>query len=133
MNSETPPLLTVYYDGGCPVCTREIGFYQRRRGAGCIRWVNLAYCTDADLGTDLSRAAATARLHARTPDGQLVSGAWAFATLWQTLPAFRLVGHVAAWPGVVHGLDWGYRGFLKMRRLWRRDAGACPLPDNSKR
>ncbi|MDP3419874.1 MAG: DUF393 domain-containing protein [Thiobacillus sp.] len=132
MNSETPSLLTVYYDGGCPVCTREIGFYQRRRGAGRIRWVNLAHCTDEDLGTDLSRAAATARLHARKPDGQLESGARAFAALWQALPAFRLAGRVAALPGVMHGLEWSYRGFLKMRRLWRRDA-VCPLPDSSKR
>ena len=133
MNTEIPPLLTVYYDGGCPVCTREIGFYQRRRGAGRVHWVNLAHCTDADLGTDLSRAAATARLHARKPDGQLVSGARAFAALWQALPAFHLVGRVAALPGVVHGLDWGYRGFLKVRRLWRRETEACALPDSSKR
>lgn len=132
MNTEIPPLLTVYYDGGCPVCTREIGFYQRRRGAGRIHWVNLTHCTDADLGTDLSRAAATARLHARKPDGQLVSGARAFAALWQALPAFHLVGRVAALPGVVHGLDWGYRGFLKVRRLWRKNAGTCPLPDNTR-
>ncbi|MDP3584246.1 MAG: DUF393 domain-containing protein [Thiobacillus sp.] len=132
MNSETPSLLTVYYDGGCPVCTREIGFYQRRRGAGRIRWVNLAHCTDEDLGTDLSRAAATARLHARRSDGLLVSGARAFAALWQTLPAFRLAGRVAALPGIVHGLEGGYRGFLKVRRLWRRNADACPLPDNTR-
>lgn len=133
MNTETPLQLTVYYDGGCPVCTREIGFHLRRRGAGRIRWVNLAYCTDADLGTDLSRAAATARLHARKPDGQLVSGARAFAALWQALPTFRLAGRVAALPGVVHGLEWGYRGFLKVRRLWRREAEACALPDSNKR
>ena len=132
MNSETAPLLTVYYDGGCPVCTREIGFYQRRRGAGCIRWVNLAHCTDEDLGSGLSRAAATARLHARRLDGQLVSGARAFGALWQMLPAFRLAGRVAALPGVVHGLEWSYRGFLKVRQLWRKNAGACPLPDNTR-
>ncbi len=128
MNSTSAPLLTVYYDGGCPICTREIGFYQRRCGAGRIRWINLAQCDDRELGTDLSREAAYARLHARRPDGRLVSGAQAFAALWQALPAFRLAGHAAALPGVVHGLEWGYRGFLKVRRLWRRHAGACPLP-----
>jgi len=125
--------LTLYYDGGCPVCTREIGFYQRRRGAERIRWVNLVQCADAELGTDLSREAAYARLHARWPDGQLVSGARAFAALWQALPTFRLAGRVAALPGVVHGLEWGYRGFLKLRRLWRREAEACAPPDRSKK
>ena len=125
------PLLTLYYDGGCPVCTREIGFYRRRRGAESIRWVNLAQCTDAELGAGLSREAAYARLHARRPDGELLSGARAFAALWQTLPAFRIAGRAAALPGVVHGLQWGYRGFLRLRLLWRKDAPACPLPGNS--
>jgi predicted DCC family thiol-disulfide oxidoreductase YuxK len=128
-----PPLLTLYYDGGCPVCTREIGFYQRRRGAERIRWVNLARCEDSELGRDLNREAAYARLHARRPDGQLVSGARAFAALWQALPAFRLAGRVAALPGIVHGLEWGYRGFLKVRRLWRGDTAACALPDSSEK
>ena len=131
MNPTTDALLTLYYDGGCPVCTREIGFYQRRRGADRIHWVNLAQCDPRELGTDLSFDAAIARLHARRPDGQLVSGGRAFAALWQALPAFRLTGRVAALPGIVHGLEWGYRGFLKVRRLWRGNAVACALPDRS--
>ena len=125
-------VLTLYYDGGCPVCTREIGFYRRCRGAERIRWVNLATSDDTELGTDLSREAAYARLHARRPDGTLLSGARAFAALWQALPAFRLAGRVAALPGVVHGLEVGYRFFLKLRRLWRKDTGACPLPDSTR-
>ncbi|HWR78139.1 MAG TPA: DUF393 domain-containing protein [Thiobacillus sp.] len=128
MNATPAPLLNPYYDSGCPVCTREIGFYQRRRGAERIHWVNLPQCADEDLGADLSREAATARQHARWPDGRLVSGAQAFTAPWQTLPAFRLAGRVAALAGVVQLLEWGYRGVLKVRQLWRGDAGACPLP-----
>jgi len=132
MNSTPAPLLTVYYDGGCPVCTREIGLYQGRRGADRIHWVNLAQCEASDLGPDLSFDAAISRLHARRPDGQLVSGARAFAALWQALPAFRLAGRMAALPGIVHGLEWGYRGFLKLRRLWRGDVAVCALPGSRK-
>ena len=131
MTPLSSPQLSVYYDGGCPVCTREIGFYQRRRGAESIRWINLATCDDSELGTDLSREAASARLHARDPEGRLVSGARAFAALWQALPAFRLAGRIAAQPGIVHLLEGGYRGFLKIRPLWRRNATACPLPGDS--
>jgi predicted DCC family thiol-disulfide oxidoreductase YuxK len=118
----SPALLTVYYDGGCPVCSREINFYQRRRGADHIRWINLADCTDAELGAGLTRAAAYARLHARGPDGRLLSGARAFAALWQALPGFSLAGHLAALPGIVHLLEAGYRGFLGIRRMWRETA-----------
>jgi predicted DCC family thiol-disulfide oxidoreductase YuxK len=128
MPQTTDPRLTLYYDGGCPVCTREIGFYRRRRGAEPIEWINLAQCSDAELGVGLTREAAYARLHARRPDGELLSGARAFAALWQALPAFRLAGRTAALPGVVHGLEWGYRGFLRLRRLWRGNAASCPLP-----
>ena len=124
-----PAVLTLYYDGGCPVCTREIGFYQRCRGAERIRWIDLARCEDMELGAGLSREAAYARLHARLPDGTLLSGARAFAALWQALPGFAWGGRVAALPGVVHGLEIGYRIFLKLRRLWRKEAGSCPLPD----
>ena len=122
MNPPTPALLTVHYDGGCPVCSPEIRFYQRQRGADRIRWVNLAQCADSELGADLSRAAAYARLHARWPDGQLISGARAFAALWQTLPAFSLAGRIAGLPGIVQALEWGYRGFLAVRRMWRDSA-----------
>lgn len=134
MQSARPYRLTVYYDGECPVCTREVGFYRRRNGAEDIRWVNLAQCDDSELGADLARDAAYARLHARLPDGRLLSGARAFAALWQALPVFRLAGRIAALPGVVRMLDWGYRGFLRLRRLWRkRDAAACSLPDKTAR
>lgn len=122
MTSPAPALLSVYYDGGCPVCSREIGFYRRQRGADRIRWVNLAQCDDSELGEGLSRADAFARLHARWPDGRLVSGARAFAALWQTLPAFNLPGRIAGLPGIVHGLEAAYRGFLTIRRMWRDSA-----------
>ena len=133
MHPSPPTLLTVYYDGGCPVCTREIGFYQRRRDAERIHWINLAKCSDAELGADLSREAAYARLHARWPDGRLVSGARAFAALWQALPAFRAAGRIASLPGIVNLLDWGYRGFLHVRPLWRRKTDACALPGRSEK
>lgn len=124
-----PPRLTVYYDGGCPLCEREIGYYRRRRGAGRVRWVDIAQCDDRALGPDLDRAAAFARLHARRPDGVLLSGARAFAALWQALPGLQPLGRIAALPGIVHGLEWAYRGFLRVRPLWRRPAAACRLPD----
>ena len=128
MTFPTAPRLIVYYDGGCAVCSREIGFYQRLRGADQLCWVDAARCEPGALGVDLPRAAALARLHVRATNGRLLSGARAFAALWSALPATRLLGRIASQPGVVHVLEWGYRGFLKMRRLWR-GPDRCRLPD----
>lgn len=107
--------LSVYFDGACPICKREIAFYRRRRGADAIEWVDLRKSATEDVAPGLSCSVALARFHIRTPDGSLKSGAAAFAELWQALPAFRIAGKIAAWPPVAYLLEWGYRGLLKVR------------------
>lgn len=120
--------LIVYYDGGCPLCSREIGFYQRQPGAEDIEWVNLVTAERESLGDDLDYAAAMARFHVRRPDGRLASGALGFALMWQHLPRLRVPGRIAALPGVVHVLELGYRLVLRMRKLWRKPDAVCELP-----
>ncbi|RPH44750.1 MAG: DUF393 domain-containing protein [Burkholderiales bacterium] len=116
------PALTVYYDGACPVCSREIAAYQRLRGAGSIDWVDASRCAPEALGPGLARDAALARLHARRDDGTLVDGAAAFAAVWRRLPAFEWLGRVAGWAPVRPVLELGYTGFLRVRRAWRAPA-----------
>lgn len=120
--------LSIYYDGGCPLCRREIGYYRRRPGADRLNWVNLLVATPDELGPDLDPADAMARLHVRGADGRLVSGARAFALLWQHLPGFQTAGRIAAMPGIVHALEIGYRLVLRVRHLWRKPSPACELP-----
>jgi demethoxyubiquinone hydroxylase (CLK1/Coq7/Cat5 family)/predicted DCC family thiol-disulfide oxidoreductase YuxK len=107
------PALTVYYDGACPVCAREIGLYRRQRGSDAVRWVDASSCDAEALGPGLDRAGALARLHARRADGTLVDGAGAF-------------GRVAGWAPVRGGLDVGYDAFLRVRRLWRAAPSVLP-------
>jgi 2-polyprenyl-6-hydroxyphenyl methylase/3-demethylubiquinone-9 3-methyltransferase len=117
---------TVYFDGACPLCRREIAHYRERAGAESIRWVDVASAEAAALGEDLDRDAALARLHVRGADGRLFSGAAAFAAIWQRLPAYAWLGRVASQPPVRWLLEGGYRGFLAVRRLWRPAPAALP-------
>lgn len=113
--------LTVYYDGSCPMCRSEISFYQVRDGAEAITWVDVsAVPAGIEVAPGLTKADAMERFHVRDGSGQLVSGAAAFATLWTWLPAFRLAGRVAALPGIRHGLELAYRGFLPVRPWLQR-------------
>jgi len=116
------PALTVYFDGACPVCSREIAAYQRLRGAGSIDWVDASRCAPQALGPGLDRDAALARLHVRRDDGSLVDGAAAFAAVWQRLPAFALLGRIAGWAPLRPVLEAGYVVFLRVRRAWRAPA-----------
>jgi predicted DCC family thiol-disulfide oxidoreductase YuxK len=107
--------VTVYYDGGCPVCSREIAFYRDRPGVAGLDWVDVS--REAPPGLD--RAAALARFHARLPDGRLVSGAAAFAEIWRRVPGLRWLGRLVAWGPAAPVAELAYRGFLRVRRLWR--------------
>jgi predicted DCC family thiol-disulfide oxidoreductase YuxK len=116
---KSPNALTVFFDGACPLCSREIATYRRQRGADSMAWIDVSRCSLDELGEDLDRDAALARLHVRRADGMLVGGAAAFAAVWQQLPAFAWVGRLASRPLVLPLLDAAYAGFLRLRRLWR--------------
>lgn len=123
MSPSPPPAKpTVYFDGACPVCRREIAVYQRGAGADAVCWVDASACPPDALGGDLPRDQALARLHLRQADGRLVHGAAAFLAMWQALPQHpRLarLAHLLDRPWIVHLLDVAYTAFLRLRRLWR--------------
>ena len=120
MNSHPPQKTVLYFDGGCPVCEREVAMYRSQAGADAVCWVDVSRCSPADLGSDLPRDAALARLHLRRPDGSLVSGAAAFTALWQTLPRWAWLGRLLGNRATLPVLEAGYRGFLVLRRAWRQ-------------
>ena len=120
MSCASPVALTVYFDGACPVCSREIALYRRQAGASAIEWVDAATCPVATLGADLSREHAMARLHVRTPDGELKSGARAFTTLWRNIPRTAFLGRLLDHRPVPALLEAGYRVLLVLRWTWRR-------------
>ncbi len=110
---------TVYYDGGCPVCAREIEFYRNRPGGQSFAWVDVTQADEAALGPGLSREAAIARMHVRRADGTVVEGAAAFAELWRGMPGFRWLGRVLAVPPFNVLAELAYRAFLRARTVWR--------------
>jgi predicted DCC family thiol-disulfide oxidoreductase YuxK len=116
MTAKTQSPLTVYYDGACPVCRREIGFYQKRTGRA------VSYCdvaAEVCPAPDLRREDALERFHVRLASGVLVSGAAAFLALWRETPGFRRAAAILSPRPVVALLDSAYGGFLRLRRLWR--------------
>lgn len=100
----------VWFDGGCPLCRREIAMMQRLDRAGKIRFIDL---TSADA-CPLDPAVMLARFHARE-DGVMLSGAAAFAAMWRAIPLLRPLGLAARPPAITALLEWAYVRFLKIR------------------
>ena len=117
-----PACATVYYDGACPLCSREIATYRRLEGAGGLRWVDITTASPETLGADLTREQALSRFHVRDEQGRLVSGAAGFVAIWRRLPGLRWLAWLAARPPVSWLLEPAYRGFLRVRPFITRSA-----------
>ena len=104
--------LTVWHDGSCPLCRREIALMRRLDTRHAIRFVDAA--SDDGSGCPLEPATMLARFHAEE-NGRLVSGAAAFAAMWRVIPLLRPLGVAARNPWALAGLERLYRVFLKLR------------------
>ncbi|WP_300973604.1 DUF393 domain-containing protein [Sphingomonas sp. LHG3406-1] len=111
-------MLTVWFDGACPLCRREIAFMQRLDRRGRIRFIDVSD-PDAPADCPVDRAALLARFHAREGD-RLLSGAAAFAAMWRAIPWLRPLGELARVPVVLALLERAYVRFLRVRPALQR-------------
>ncbi|MEG3170652.1 DUF393 domain-containing protein [Sphingomonas sp. ZB1N12] len=103
--------LTVWHDGGCPLCRREIALMRRLDRRGAIDFVD---ASNGETSCPIDRSAMLARFHAREGD-RMLSGAAAFAAMWRAIPLLRPLGLAARNPVVLAGLERVYRAFLHVR------------------
>ena len=107
--------LTVFYDGSCPLCAREIAFYKRHAGAERIIWTDVSRADSDEVAPGLSKAHALARFHVMTKQGGLVSGGRASAQVWSHLPRFAWLARIFGSPLMGRLLDRAYQMSLVMR------------------
>ncbi|ADE84837.1 thiol-disulfide oxidoreductase DCC family protein [Rhodobacter capsulatus] len=103
--------VTVWFDGACPLCQREIALMRRLDRRGAIRFVDLRL---PDATCPIDRAALLARFHAEE-NGRLLSGAAAFGAMWRAIPLLRPFGLLAGWPPLAPAFEVAYRRFLHLR------------------
>jgi len=101
----------VYYDGACPMCRAEMGYY-RQRGSNA-QFTDLT--RDSIPPEGVSCEAALKRFHVRDETGRLRSGAAAFAALWRVTPGWRWLGLIGGLPPFVWIGEGLYRLFLPVR------------------
>lgn len=118
--------LTLFYDGACPLCQREVAFYARLDRAGRIVWHDVSRDTRGMVAEGLPRREALRRIYVRCPDGRQLSGARAFVEVWRCLPGFRWLAPLVALPPFIWLAEGLYRAFLVVRpRLTGRRGCDC--------
>lgn len=97
MSSASSDLLRVthvFFDGSCPICMREIAFYQKQIGGELISWIDVSSPEYEPGDSEPSCHLAMARFHVMLSDRRLLQGGAAFAALWASLPRYKWLGQV---------------------------------------
>lgn len=109
--------VTVWYDGACPLCIREIALMRRLDRERAIAFVDVA---PEGAACPIDRNLLLARFHAREGSGPILDGAAAFAAMWRAIPVLRPLGLVAQNDVVLAALERLYGAFLKVRPVLQR-------------
>jgi predicted DCC family thiol-disulfide oxidoreductase YuxK len=123
----TPDPIVIYYDGLCPLCSREIAHYRAHVAGSPVAFVDIA-AGDFDPnehGVDLARARQV--LHVKV-GGQMRTGVDAVISMWEAIPRYRRLAGLARLPGIYLILDVGYRIFARVRPHLQRancETGSC--------
>ena len=115
----------VFYDGGCPLCRREIAHYRRIDSAGRLQWTDAASDTGILARHALTQDQAMAGLHVLDSNGDWQRGIDAFLVIWQQLPGYRWLAKLVTVLRLRHPLEFFYQHFAAWRYRRRCAAGSC--------
>ena len=106
--------IEVFYDGACPLCTREINLLRRRDRRARIRFTDIAAEGFDACAVGLTWRALMERIHGRLPDGTIIEGVEVFRRLYAAVGFAGLV-RVSRAPGLSQLLNLAYQMFAKNR------------------
>jgi predicted DCC family thiol-disulfide oxidoreductase YuxK len=120
---KSPPI-TLYFDGLCPLCSREIAYYRSRANGAPVTFVDI---TDpgfnaASHGIDLSRAHKV--LHVKRGE-RILTGVDAAIAIWDAIPGYAWLARLARLPVLYGIMTLGYHVFALLRPYLPRRKAAC--------
>ena len=113
----------VFYDGGCPVCRREIEHYRRIDRTRRLGWVDIARDPVRLRGYGITVEQAMRRFHVLDGHGRWQTGAAAFIELWSHLPYYRRLASLVRVLRLDRPLEFVYRRWAdwRLQRQCRQD------------
>jgi predicted DCC family thiol-disulfide oxidoreductase YuxK len=114
-------VIEVFFDGGCPLCRREINFLRRWDRRGKIRFTDISSPDFQAAEVGQTEDVLMARMHGRLPDGTWLQGVEVFRRMYAAVGFGPLV-FLSRLPLISQLLDWGYVLFARNRL---RLAGRC--------
>lgn len=110
------PQTTVFYDGDCPLCSREISLYKKLDKAKRINWIDINHSQTELSAEGIDFQDAMTLMHVKDSEGKIQVGIKGIMTLWQQLPYYqRLVLVLNRLPFIYRLLGKAYIYFAPLR------------------
>ena len=109
------PCLTVFHDGSCPLCQREIALARKVTAGEGVAFVDVSAASAGEVAPGLTAVAAMRCFHVQRADGTMLSGGAAFLEMWSRSPQLAWLQNVARRPFLVAALDRLYVFLLLIR------------------
>lgn len=91
-------LITVYYDGKCGMCSKEIRYYKKIAPNNIFDWQDITVSTQSLKQSGVSLTEGLKYLHVKNTEGKLLIGVDAFICIWQQLPYWRYLAYLVKLP-----------------------------------
>ena len=121
--------LTVFFDGACPICDREIAFMKRLDRRRQLEFCDFSAQEYDAASSGFATEDLGAVIHARWADGSIITGVEVFRAMWEAVGLgflARLSRLSLVEPLVLRAYEWFARNRLQLTgRLNPCPEGAC--------
>ena len=108
-------MITVYYDGKCGLCSKEIKYYKKISQDNVFNWLDIASYPHHLNNINVSQHHALLYLHALDKNNNLHIGVDAFILIWKNLKNWRILSIFISLPVIKQISDIIYKIFAKYR------------------
>jgi len=108
-------MITVFYDGQCGLCSKEIDYYRRIAPNGVFDWQDITKSAENLNHEGVSLAEGLKYLHAKDNKDQIQIGVDAFILIWKQLKRWRLLALLVGFPLIRPSASYAYRMFANWR------------------
>jgi predicted DCC family thiol-disulfide oxidoreductase YuxK len=126
-NVVKPYEIEVFYDGGCPLCAREVNLLRRWDKQQRVKFTDIDDPSFAAASYGKAHSELMDQMHGRLPDGTWLRGVEVFRRMYAAT-GWGLLVAVSRLPILSHCLEAGYWLFAKnrLRLTGRCTSNSCP-------
>jgi len=111
----SPSMISVFFDGKCNLCSKEINYYQRIAPKNTFNWVDITK-TPGELDKfEIKLSDGLRLMHVADSNGNIFTGVDAFIIMWKQIKYWKFLGLFVSLPIVKQIANLLYQYFADWR------------------